>query len=99
MESRASSGPGAPSRPAGRIALRVKYLVPLGLFAVFAAFLGLGLGLDPRLVPSPLIDKPAPEFSLPELAFVNVRKGAMGFVRRDVLRDAAATSATRSSRR
>lgn len=29
-----------------------------------AGLLGYGLRLDPKLVPSPLIDKPAPEFSL-----------------------------------
>jgi len=44
-----------------------RYLLPLGIFAVIAAFLAIGLGLDPREVPSPLIDKPAPAFSLPKL--------------------------------
>ena len=32
-----------------------------------AALLYVGLGLDPRKVPSPLIDKPAPQFSLTRL--------------------------------
>jgi cytochrome c biogenesis protein CcmG/thiol:disulfide interchange protein DsbE len=45
-----------------------RFLVPLGLFGVLAAFLGAGLRLDPREVPSPLIGKPAPSFSLPLLA-------------------------------
>jgi cytochrome c biogenesis protein CcmG/thiol:disulfide interchange protein DsbE len=45
-----------------------RFLVPLGLFGVLAAFLGAGLKLDPREVPSPLIGKPAPSFSLPLLA-------------------------------
>ncbi|MEY4766004.1 MAG: hypothetical protein RI907_2677 [Pseudomonadota bacterium] len=45
-----------------------RFLLPLGLFAVLAIFLGLGLKLDPREVPSPLIDKAAPEFTLPTLA-------------------------------
>ena len=40
---------------------------PLAAFAVLAAFLGAGLTLNPREVPSPLIGKPAPAFSLPEL--------------------------------
>lgn len=44
-----------------------RYLIPLGLFAVLVAFLGVGLKLDPRRVPSPFIDKPAPAFSVPTL--------------------------------
>jgi cytochrome c biogenesis protein CcmG/thiol:disulfide interchange protein DsbE len=44
-----------------------RYLLPLGVFIVIAVFLGIGLNLDPREVPSPLIDKPAPAFSLPQL--------------------------------
>ena len=36
-------------------------------FLVLAAFLGAGLTLNPREVPSPLIGKAAPGFSLPEL--------------------------------
>ncbi len=44
-----------------------RYLVPLGIFAVMVVFLALGLKLDPREVPSPLINKPAPEFSLRQL--------------------------------
>lgn len=43
-----------------------RYL-PLGIFVVIAAFLAIGLFLDPREVPSPLINKPAPAFSLPQL--------------------------------
>jgi cytochrome c biogenesis protein CcmG/thiol:disulfide interchange protein DsbE len=46
----------------------VRYLIPLVLFAVLVAFLAVGLSLNPRLVPSPLIGKPAPGFTLPELA-------------------------------
>ena len=44
-----------------------RYLVPLGIFAVLVAFLSVGLDRDPRLVPSPLIGKPAPAFSVPRL--------------------------------
>ena len=44
-----------------------RYLVPLGVFIVIVGFLAVGLKLDPRLVPSPLIDKPVPQFSLPEV--------------------------------
>lgn len=45
----------------------LRYLLPLAIFAVLAAFLYRGLSLDPKLVPSPLIDKPVPSFSLPTL--------------------------------
>lgn len=45
-----------------------RFLIPLGLFLAMAVFLGMGLKLNPREVPSPLIDKPAPEFALPSLA-------------------------------
>jgi len=44
-----------------------RYLVPLAGFLIIGAFLALGLRLDPREVPSPLIDKPAPSFELPRL--------------------------------
>lgn len=40
---------------------------PLIAFAVLAVFLYVGLGLNPHEVPSPLINKPAPNFSLPQL--------------------------------
>ena len=45
----------------------LKYIVPLLLFTVLAVFLAIGLKLNPRDIPSPLIDKPAPHFSLPVL--------------------------------
>jgi cytochrome c biogenesis protein CcmG/thiol:disulfide interchange protein DsbE len=44
-----------------------KGLIPLGVFAILVAFLWAGLSLNPSEVPSPLIDKPAPLFSLPLL--------------------------------
>ncbi len=37
---------------------------PLAIFVLLVALLGYGLSLDPKKVPSPLIDKPAPEFRL-----------------------------------
>ena len=46
----------------------MRFLLPLGLFIVLVAFLAIGLTLDPREVPSPLIGKPAPNFALPLLA-------------------------------
>lgn len=44
-----------------------RYLIPLALFVVLAGFLAVGLKLNPREVPSPLIDKAAPSFALPLL--------------------------------
>lgn len=44
---------------------RLAYLVPLLVFIALVVILGIGLTLDPRKVPSPLIGKPVPEFSLP----------------------------------
>ena len=45
----------------------LRFLVPLALFFVLAGFLAVGLKLNPREVPSPLIGKPAPAFALPRL--------------------------------
>lgn len=47
--------------------LRARFLIPLVVFVVMVVFLGVGLTLNPREVPSPLIDKPAPPFQLPQL--------------------------------
>ncbi len=40
-----------------------KAYIPLAIFAVLLVFLAIGLTRDPREIPSPLIGKPAPEFS------------------------------------
>jgi cytochrome c biogenesis protein CcmG/thiol:disulfide interchange protein DsbE len=45
----------------------LRWSLPLAVFAVIVAFLFVGLFRDPREVPSPLIGKPAPAFSLPKL--------------------------------
>jgi cytochrome c biogenesis protein CcmG/thiol:disulfide interchange protein DsbE len=45
----------------------LKYLVPIGLFAVLVGFLYFGLGRDKVTVPSPFIGKPAPVFELTRL--------------------------------
>lgn len=47
--------------------MNAKTLIPLVLFAVLAGFLAVGLGLDPREVPSPLVNKPAPIFKITQL--------------------------------
>jgi len=44
-----------------------RYLLPLGVFVVLLGFLGFGLTLNPREVPSPFIGKPAPAFALNQL--------------------------------
>jgi cytochrome c biogenesis protein CcmG/thiol:disulfide interchange protein DsbE len=46
---------------------RWQFLAPLALFAVLLGFLAVGLNLNPREVPSPLIGKPAPAFALARL--------------------------------
>ncbi len=45
----------------------LKYLLPMLVFLVIAGFLLLGLDRNPAEIPSPLIDKPAPTWSLPRL--------------------------------
>ena len=44
-----------------------RFLWPLVGFVVLVGFLAVGLSLNPREVPSPLIGKPAPAFTLPQL--------------------------------
>lgn len=46
---------------------RLKLFLPLILFGVLALFLMRGLQLDPKALPSALIDQPLPEFSLTAL--------------------------------
>jgi cytochrome c biogenesis protein CcmG, thiol:disulfide interchange protein DsbE len=45
----------------------LRFIVPLLIFAVLLGFLWVGLSLNPREVPSPLIGKAAPEFQLARL--------------------------------
>jgi cytochrome c biogenesis protein CcmG/thiol:disulfide interchange protein DsbE len=47
---------------------RLLFIVPLALFAVLAGYFGIGLLRDPSVLPSALIDHPAPDFALPGLA-------------------------------
>ena len=41
-----------------------RFVLPLAIFVLMVGLLGYGLSLDPKKVPSPLIDKSAPAFSL-----------------------------------
>jgi len=47
--------------------MKLRFILPLGAFLVMVIFLAIGLKLDPHEVPSPLIGKPAPAFTLPQL--------------------------------
>jgi cytochrome c biogenesis protein CcmG/thiol:disulfide interchange protein DsbE len=42
----------------------IRFALPLVIFVLMVGLLGYGLRLDPKKVPSPLIDKAAPAFSL-----------------------------------
>lgn len=60
-----------------------KAYLPLGIFAVLLVFLAIGLTRDPHEIPSPLIGKPAPEFSAPQLdtpALLVTKKDLLGKV-------------------
>ena len=47
--------------------MKAKFLIPFGIFIVLAGFLFKGLYLDPRTLPSVLINKELPPFELPTL--------------------------------
>ena len=53
----------------------LRYVIPLILFIGLAVLLASGLGKDPRVVPSPLVGKPAPSFDLPTLRDASTRAG------------------------
>ncbi len=62
-------------------------VLPLVFFLVIGVFLGIGLFLDPSLIPSPLIGKDVPEFKLPPvkgrklgLESADLRKGEVSIV-------------------
>ena len=48
--------------------MKARFLVPFGIFVALVVFFAIGLNHDPHEIPSPLIDKPAPAFSLPQLS-------------------------------
>jgi cytochrome c biogenesis protein CcmG/thiol:disulfide interchange protein DsbE len=52
---------------------RLIYLAPVALFGLLIAAFALGLGRDPTILPSTLIDRPLPTFDLPA-----VRSGDVG---------------------
>ncbi len=44
-----------------------RFLIPLVIFALLIAVFVVGLGRDPSQLPSPLLEKPSPQFDLPSL--------------------------------
>lgn len=50
--------------PVHPVARRWPYLGPLAIFVIVGIFLGVGLTLNPRSIPSPLVGKPVPQFQL-----------------------------------
>src|SRR6266702_1385141 len=57
-----------------------RFVLPLAIFTALIALLAVGLTLNPREVPSPLIGKPAPHFELPQL-----HQAAKTFTEKDML--------------
>jgi cytochrome c biogenesis protein CcmG/thiol:disulfide interchange protein DsbE len=50
--------------PGGDKPFRLTYLAPVAVFVVVAGFFAYGLTLDPSKIPSVMIGKPVPEFTL-----------------------------------
>lgn len=62
-----------------------KFAVPIILFALLGVLLAYGLKLDPRRIPSPLIDKPLPAFQLTTLDHPDRKLGNSNFKGKVVL--------------
>jgi cytochrome c biogenesis protein CcmG/thiol:disulfide interchange protein DsbE len=58
---------------------RLLFLLPAGAFVALLVAFGIGLTMDPTILPSMLIGKPAPAFNLPA-----VRPGDQGLTRGDL---------------
>ena len=69
----------APDAPAPGTRSHLAGYIPLIVFLVMAVFLGIGLTMNPRDIPSPLIGKMVPEFSLPP-----VKGGTLGLASADL---------------
>src|SRR5271169_1014918 len=61
------------------MARKLSFLLPVALFAVVVIAFAVGLRHDPHLLPSALIDRPAPDFALPGLY-----EGANGLTRNEL---------------
>ncbi len=64
MTDEVTTNGGSDTKALGRSFSLARY-APIIVFVVMAIFLGIGLTMDPRKLPSPLVGKPAPEFDLP----------------------------------
>jgi len=64
--------------------VKARFLIPLVVFLLLVGLFMVGLKLDPREVPSPLIDKPVPPFSLPDLHDESKRVSAEDFKKHKV---------------
>lgn len=56
--------------------MKSKFLLPLIAFVILVGIFVVGLTKDPSRIPSPLVDNPAPEFSLPSLQDPNEMVGS-----------------------
>ena len=54
----------------------LRFVLPLGIFLALVALFAVGLTRDPKLVPSPLVDKPVPAFLLPTVEDIQGEIGA-----------------------
>ena len=77
-------GSGVSAAPNGDAAIRSRrrrlvFTIPILAFLALVVLLAVGLGRDPRLIPSPLIGKPVPEFELPP-----VKGRSLGLASRDL---------------
>ena len=64
-----ATSPGNEGVPPSKTRPRIRWilLLPCAVLLMLVYFFGVSLGRDPSLVPSPLIGRPAPEFTLPTL--------------------------------
>lgn len=65
--------------------MKARFLIPLVIFLGLIGLFTIGLGLNPREVPSPLIDKPIPEFTLPRLHAADETLGSEDLRKGDVV--------------
>ena len=62
-----------------------KFLIPLFAFLVLVAVFVVGLTMDPSRIPSPLLENPAPVFSLPSLQDPAIEVGSANYANRMAL--------------
>ena len=60
--------------------MKLRALIPLVVFIVLVVLLAIGLTRDPKKIPSPLIGKPAPQFTLPDVLQPQQRVSTSDFI-------------------